>query len=182
MPIQVQTMSTIGSDLRKTFKDVSWTYHSAKKNRRFKHQSITISLQRYTALAAALTAALATALADAALGTAHAAAVSSLASLACRVGKGYERLEESRRGTGHLVQIKNLRGRVAIRQLSYPCLWSCDTKTKIMDLISHFESLWTGVTYPNKYKDRICTLIFFNQNYIILEPDSFRIRSLNYLG
>ena len=60
----------------------------SKKNRRFKHQSITISLQRYTALAAALTAALATALADAALGTAHDAAVLSLASLARRVGRG----------------------------------------------------------------------------------------------
>jgi len=44
VPMQVQTMSTTGSDLRKTFKDVSWTYYSAKKNRRFKHQSITISL------------------------------------------------------------------------------------------------------------------------------------------
>ena len=71
---------------------------------------------RSPALAAVLVATL-----DATLGTAHAAAVSSLASLACRVGKGYERLEESRRGTGHLAQIKNLRGLVAIRQLSYPC-------------------------------------------------------------
>jgi len=31
VPMQVQTMSTTGSDLRKTFKDVSWTYYSAKK-------------------------------------------------------------------------------------------------------------------------------------------------------
>jgi len=43
-----------------------------------------------------------------------------------------------------------------------------DTKTEIMDLISHFESLWTGVTHPNKYKDRICTLLFiiYNSNWI----------------
>jgi len=28
-----------------------------------------------------------------------------------------------------------------------------DAKTEIMDLISRFESLWTGMTHPNKYKD-----------------------------
>jgi hypothetical protein len=37
-----------------------------------------------------------------------------------------------------------------------------DTKIEIMDLISRFESLWTGVTHPNKYKDRVCTLLFLN--------------------
>jgi len=30
-----------------------------------------------------------------------------------------------------------------------------DTKIEITNLISGFESLWTGVTHPNKYKDRM---------------------------
>ena len=35
------------------------------------------------------------------------------------------------------------------------------TVTVIMNVFSRFESLWTGMTHPHKFKDRVCTLIFF---------------------
>ena len=36
-----------------------------------------------------------------------------------------------------------------------------DTVSVIMDVISRFKSSWTGMAHPYKFKDRVCTLIFF---------------------
>ena len=36
------------------------------------------------------------------------------------------------------------------------------TVTVIMDVFSRFEILWTEMTHPHKFKDRVCTLLNFN--------------------
>ena len=36
-----------------------------------------------------------------------------------------------------------------------------DTVIVIVDVISRFKSLWTGMTHPYKFKDRVCTLLLF---------------------
>ena len=34
------------------------------------------------------------------------------------------------------------------------------TVTVIMDVFSRFKSLWTEMTHPHKFKNRVCTLLF----------------------
>jgi len=36
------------------------------------------------------------------------------------------------------------------------------TVTVIMDVFSRFESSWTRMTHPHKFKDRVCTLLAEN--------------------
>ena len=36
------------------------------------------------------------------------------------------------------------------------------TVTVIMDVFSRFESSWTRMTHPHKFKDRLCTLLAEN--------------------
>ena len=46
----------------------------------------------------------------------------------------------------------NRRGLLGIMDLN-------GTVTVIMDVFSRFESLWTGMTHPRKFKDWVCSLL-----------------------
>ena len=55
------------------------------------------------------------------------------------------------------------------------------TVIMIMDVFSCFESLWTEMTHPHMFKDRVCTLLNFNC-FNFYRIDTYMIDSITTFG